>query len=32
MYITPSRRFIDLIHSFAIKKYGGADGVLNESH
>ena len=32
MYITPSRKFIDLIHSFVIKKYGGADGVLNEGN
>ena len=32
MYMTPSRRFIDLIHSFVIKKYGGADGVLNDSN
>lgn len=32
MYITPSRRFIDLMHSFVIKKYGGADGVLNDGN
>ena len=32
MYITPSRRFIDLIHFFVIEKYGGADGVLNEGN
>ena len=31
MYVTPSRKLLDLIHSFVITKYGGADGVLNDS-